>query len=130
QLWELANVLVDYAARTDACSPLNQSLMELGALVCTPRQPQCDACPNNQHCIPRRRGSQERLPNLGKRAKTTARRFIAFVVERNGRLLVRQRRAGSVNSHLWEFPNLEVTDGAMSRTLARTFFGSAPTKLE
>ncbi len=130
KLWELANALVGYAARTGECSPLNQSLMELGALVCTPRQPQCDACPVNQHCIARLRGWQEKLPNLGKRAKTTARRFIAFVVERNGRLLVRQRPAGILNSHLWEFPNLEAPDSMTPRALARTFFGRAPKKLE
>ena len=37
-----------------------------------------------------------------------ARRFIAFVVERNGKFLVRQRPAGVVNAHLWEFPNVEI----------------------
>ena len=51
---------------------------------------------------------QEQLPNLGKREATTARRFIAFVVERNGKFLVRQRLDGVVNAHLWEFPNIEV----------------------
>jgi len=34
---------------------------------------------------------------------------VAFVMSRRGRLLVRQRPAGTVNAHLWEFPNLELS---------------------
>ena len=54
------------------------------------------------------------LPNLGKRAAATTRRFAAFVVKQNGRFLVRQRPAGVVNAHLWEFPNVEIDSGRSS----------------
>jgi A/G-specific adenine glycosylase len=128
QLWQLAAELVTHAknAKTakpprqsplrpsrplredNSCSHLNQSLMELGALLCTPRNPRCDVCPVQQLCVACRRGWQEKIPNVGKRAEATARRFIAFVVERNGKYLVRQRPPGVVNAHLWEFPNVEV----------------------
>jgi len=90
-----------------SCSHLNQSLMELGALICTPRNPKCDDCPVRQLCVACYRGWQKKLPNLGKRAESTARYFVAFVVERNGKVLVHQRPAGVVNAHLWEFPNVE-----------------------
>jgi A/G-specific adenine glycosylase len=90
------------------CSRLNQSLMELGALVCTPRNPQCEICPVKKLCVALCEGRVGELPNLGKRKAATARRFVAFVVERNGRFLVRQRPAGVVNAHLWEFPNVEI----------------------
>jgi len=89
------------------CSYLNQSLMELGALVCTPRNPQCRICPARPLCVAFKEHRIEELPNLGKRATTAKRRFVAFVVERTGRYLVRQRPAGVVNAHLWEFPNVE-----------------------
>jgi len=130
RLWQLAKDLVAHASRfksrtsrlryssprqgtrdedeTRACSHLNQSLMELGALVCTPRQPQCTVCPLKKLCVAFRDNRVEELPNLGKRAPATARHFIAFVVERQGRFLVRQRPAGVVNAHLWEFPNIEI----------------------
>jgi A/G-specific adenine glycosylase len=91
----------------NACSHLNQSLMELGALICTPRSPNCTACPVQKPCVAFRENQQEHLPNLDKRAATTERRFIAFVVKRDGKFLVRQRSAGVVNGHLWEFPNVE-----------------------
>ena len=90
------------------CSALNQSLMELGALVCTPRKPRCVSCPLAKQCVAWRDGLTEQLPNLGERLTATARRFVACVVERDGTLLVRQRPAGVVNAHLWEFPNVEV----------------------
>jgi len=125
RLWQLAAGLVASAAgdtqqeagsrtrtRTkyeeDGCSCLNQSLMELGALVCTPRNAQCTICPVKELCVAFREKRVEELPNLGQRQQATARRFVAFVVERNGKFLVRQRPAGVVNGHLWEFPNVEV----------------------
>ena len=50
-LWSLAETLVTKASD---CSALNQSLMELGATVCTPRQPTCAACPVARSCVARR----------------------------------------------------------------------------
>jgi A/G-specific adenine glycosylase len=123
RLWQLAEELVgrakDAKGKTpsppssssremNSCSHLNQSLMELGALICSPRSPQCLVCPVNKLCVAFKENRTEELPNLGKREAATARRFIAFVIERNGRFLVRQRPAGVVNAHLWEFPNEEV----------------------
>ena len=90
-----------------ACSALNQSLMELGALVCTPRQPKCPQCPLRTQCVARRTDRIESLPNLGARQTATQRHFAAFIIERRGRFLARQRPAGVVNAHLWEFPNAE-----------------------
>jgi len=81
--------------------------MELGALVCTPRSPQCLICPVQTLCEAFRQGRTEELPNLGERTASTAREFMAFVVEHGGQVLVRQRPAGVVNAHLWEFPNVE-----------------------
>jgi A/G-specific adenine glycosylase len=82
--------------------------MELGALVCTSRQPKCPECPARKLCVAFRENRVAELPNPGKRAPATARRFVAFVVERQGRFLVRQRPAGAINAHLWEFPNVEI----------------------
>ena len=119
RLWKEAEQLVQAAARHSSfaichfvtsgpCSALNQSLMELGALVCTPRQPRCEECPLAKLCVARRDGLVEQLPNLGERIASTARRFVACMLERDGAVLVRQRPDGVVNGHLWEFPNVEV----------------------
>jgi A/G-specific adenine glycosylase len=144
QLWQLAEELVRHAGKVaqasrlrrqadsppyfkNSCSFLNQSLMELGALICTPRNPQCLICPVKKLCLAFKTNRVEGLPNLGKREITTARHFIAFVVENKGRFLVRQRPAGVVNAHLWEFPNVEVNGSQNSaKETFQSEFGFAP----
>jgi A/G-specific adenine glycosylase len=136
RLWKLAENLVGRAAsstprRGRDTAPyhsfLNQSLMELGALICTPRNPKCQICPVKKLCVAFRENRVEELPNLGKRTTTTARRFIAFVVEWQGRFFVRQRPAGVVNAHLWEFPNVECTNGKTDvKQIFKIIFGIKP----
>ena len=121
RLWELAAALVRQAAASQlstpnaqlllsgSCSALNQSLMELGATICTPQNVKCQVCPVRSHCAAHREGRVDEFPNLGPRAATTSREFHAFAVEQDGMFLVTQRPAGGVNAGLWEFPSLEVT---------------------
>ena len=126
RLWQLAEELVTHAKtlsrkenipplrafaplrEDNSCSHLNQSLMELGALVCTPRNAQCLICPVKKLCVAFAENRVDELPNLGKRESATARHFLAFAVECGGKFLVQQRPAGVVNAHLWEFPNVEI----------------------
>ena len=123
RLWQLAEELVQTAITirnskfeirnpqlllAGSCSALNQSLMELGALICTPKQPRCAACPLRKQCVAFKTSRVESLPNLDKRAPATDRRFVAFLIRRDNEWLVQQRPAGVVNAHLWEFPNTEV----------------------
>ncbi len=127
-LWTLARALVEtartlpprHADDTPRCSHLNQSLMELGALICMPQNPRCAECPVRGHCAAHREDLTAELPHLGPRTKAAARRFIAFAIEHNGKFLARQRPAGAVNAHLWEFPNAE-TDSRTTRTAASQF---------
>ncbi len=135
RLWQLAEELVLHASRithhTSSCSHFNQSLMELGALVCTPRAPRCRVCPVNKLCVAQRRGLHEQLPNLGRHQAATARRFMAFIIDRAGRFLVHQRPAGVVNAHLWEFPNVEIpVVGPELKAAARRLLGRTPVALK
>jgi adenine-specific DNA glycosylase len=70
------------------------------------------------------------LPNLGRRVAPSPRRFAAFVVEQQGRFLVRQRPAGAVNAHLWEFPNVELSAKTSLLEAARGALGVAPRSLQ
>ncbi len=125
-LWRLAESLVVHASRrTQNASSFNQSLMELGALLCTPKTPRCPDCPLKTHCVALRTSQVDVLPNLPARGKPTARRFAAFVAEQRGRFLVRQRPDGVVNAHLWEFPNAEIFHGNGNvQHLAESILGS------
>jgi A/G-specific adenine glycosylase len=115
----------------NCCSHLNQALMELGALICTPKQPKCPICPARKCCEALRTGRIEILPNLGKRVVSTPRRFLAFVVDHGGRYLVRQRPAGVVNAHLWEFPNVEATGEHFNvKIAAKAELGHMPGRFE
>jgi A/G-specific adenine glycosylase len=106
KLWDLAQELVSVDVRH--CSKLNQSLMELGALVCTPREPRCLLCPVRQDCFAFQTGRVDEFPQRTQRPKVTERRFIALVAMNKNRFLVRQRAGDVVNAHLWEFPNIEI----------------------
>ena len=106
KLWDLATRLV--SARKIEPAKLNQSLMELGALICLARQPRCAQCPVGQHCFARREGRIAMFPAATRRTPVTQRRFIALVVREQDRFLVRPRAAASVNAGLWEFPNFEI----------------------
>lgn len=138
RLWQLAGGLVLYASRltphaarrlgeikskitirkaqphltTDTphlpCSALNQSLMELGALICTPRSPNCPICPVAKYCVALRENRIEELPLPKQRSAVIARRFLVFILEHDGRFLIQQRADDVVNAHLWEFPNVEI----------------------
>ena len=120
-LWQITEKLVLEAAgavdqRTGTrpsrlCSLFNQSLMELGALVCTPKQPRCGLCPVAQFCLAARQGLTDKLPTIKSRPVATHRRFVAFVLSQNDHFLVRRRPEGMVNAHLWEFPNVEIKKG-------------------
>jgi A/G-specific adenine glycosylase len=148
QLWRLAQELVEEAhdnrgsgiedrnskletrnpkpESPNAPSALNQSLMELGALVCTPRSPNCAACPLAALCVARRENRTEQIPRVKARATPTARRFIVMILQRDGRYLVRQRPADAVNAHLWEFPNREATDQEPAAAVIAEQLGQPP----
>ncbi len=111
--WRAAEELV--CASGDP-SRLNQGMMELGALICLPRQPKCPSCPLRGDCFAWREKRVEDFPALSPRATPTPRRFIALVVSDGQRLLVQRRPATVVNGGLWEFPNVEV--GVAARNIA------------
>src|SRR5437588_439976 len=95
-------VVLDYYARflerfptlvREAKSPraLNQGLMELGALVCKPRNPSCEACPLRADCIAFRDGRVDELPRPKPKAATRALRIALYLVtDRRGRVLMRR----------------------------------------
>ena len=121
ELWSRAASLVEAAAALPPshapglagnCSALNQSLMELGALVCTPRGPVCDRCPVSARCTARELGAAEVYPEIPVRAKGIAKRVMTLVLERGGRVLVERQPAGGVNAGLWQFPSREMVAGS------------------
>jgi A/G-specific adenine glycosylase len=82
----------------------NQALMDLGATVCTPRNPRCGACPVAAHCAARAQGSQDRIPAPKKATAAPVERRAFAVVERAGRVLLVRNPAKGLLAGLWSLP--------------------------
>jgi A/G-specific adenine glycosylase len=97
----------------------NQALMELGALVCRSRNPQCLTCPVRSSCRAAREGLQEIIPRP-KKLSLEKLEVVVAVIERNGRFLVQERPPGGLLAGLWEFPGGKVEPGeSLSAALRR-----------
>jgi A/G-specific adenine glycosylase len=94
----------------DSPGEFNQALMELGALVCRSRNPQCLACPVRASCRAAREGTQEVIPRPKKLALERIEVVVA-VIGKAGRFLIQQRPAGGLLAGLWEFPGGKVESG-------------------
>ncbi len=97
----------------------NQAMMELGATICVPKNPQCLVCPVAELCGARQNGTQNVLPVKIVRHKSIDETRVVFWIERNDRLLVWQRPADSrLMPGFWELPErLQLPDVAVSRKL-------------
>jgi A/G-specific adenine glycosylase len=96
------------AALVDACkSPrmLNQSLMELGAMICTPRNPSCLLCPVAKRCVALQSGRVDELP-APKPKKATRELHIPlyFIADAHGRVLMR-RESGPLMNAMYHLPH-------------------------
>jgi A/G-specific adenine glycosylase len=84
----------------------NQAFMELGALVCTPREPMCLVCPVAALCRARTLGLQDALPISAPNPPPLAVAEACALVERAGRYLIVQRAPGGLWAGFWEFPTI------------------------
>jgi A/G-specific adenine glycosylase len=85
----------------------NSALMELGATVCTPRNPQCLLCPVREHCAAFAAGVQERIPAPRKAKPTPLNRRVTFCIRRADRWLIEQRPAKGRWAGMWQFVTVE-----------------------
>ena len=85
----------------------NSALMELGATVCTPRNPQCLICPVREHCAAFAAGVQERIPPPRKSKPTPLNRRVTFCIRRGDAWLIEQRPAKGRWAGMWQFVTVE-----------------------
>jgi A/G-specific adenine glycosylase len=117
-LWETAADILPRKRVGD----FNQALMELGALVCTPRKPDCMNCPLKNECLARREGIQDRIPRRPARPRIVEVREVCVVARHGGRVLLTRRPADGRWANMWEFPRVvlegsETHDDASRRLL-------------
>jgi A/G-specific adenine glycosylase len=122
-LWEVAERLVPARAP----GRFNQALMDLGAMICTPTRPRCDACPLGGACVARRTGRTESIPVRAARPEVRRLRETALVLRRGSRVLVARCPAGAWWEGLWDFPRIGTAEhrptdrrlGAVAYTVTR-----------
>jgi A/G-specific adenine glycosylase len=104
QIWSAAGKLVP----PTGAGTFNQAIIELGALVCTPRDPSCLICPLSSLCQGRRLGIHHRLPVSVTKSPPRSVTEISVIVVRRKRVLIVQRGSGGLWEQFWEFPTLHV----------------------
>ncbi len=101
-----------------------QALMELGAIVCLPREPRCLLCPVARSCQGRAAGTAARLPVRAPKKAPHRWEHACAVVRRRGRLLLVRRPEEGLLGGMWELPSGELDgealDAAVPRILAQT----------
>jgi len=108
RLWVWAEALTP----ADRPHDYAQAIMDLGATVCTPRRPNCAACPLASLCMAKACNLQDQLPRTGRKKPVPVQVQIALLLERQGRLLVRKRAFDGMLGGLWEFPAAPVAEDA------------------
>jgi A/G-specific adenine glycosylase len=103
-LWSTAQDLVEGASSP---SRLNEGLMELGALVCTPRAPRCHACPWRSRCVARRDGTIDRIPAVVARAARPTVHWDTLVMRGVRGLVLERRSDRGLWAGLWQTPTVE-----------------------
>ncbi|MBX3013569.1 MAG: A/G-specific adenine glycosylase [Caldilineaceae bacterium] len=124
RLWRLARDLVE-ATPTGSAGAVNEAIMELGALICTPVNPRCLLCPVNERCRAAANGTQGERPVIPPKKQTPHYDVAAGLIWQGepyqSPLLIAQRPPDGMLGGLWEFPGgkLEATDADLPACLRR-----------
>lgn len=96
--------LADGLLPTGRAGEFNEALMELGALVCRPKNPACDACPIRRFCRAFQEGRARDLPVKSAKPAVPHHEIAIGLVHRRGKVLIALRPAEGLLGNLWEFP--------------------------
>ena len=121
ELWERAEALLPRRAGPRGPGAWNQAVMELGAMLCTPREPHCMLCPLRRDCRALAEGRVARLPRPGRRAEPVDVELEVLLVVQGGRLLLVRRPPEGRMAGMWECPTREL---GSSHLWPRTFPGT------
>ena len=89
-----------------------EALIELGATICTPRNPRCEICPLQNNCLGKAKADV--LPIKTQDKPTTLLKRVVIWLESQGKILVKKGEKGKVMADLYEFPYFEMGDEVWS----------------
>ena len=102
-----------------------QALMDLGAIVCKPKNPKCDICVWRFACRASKQETAEKYPVRQKKAKRPVRYGTVFYLERGGEILVRRRPETGLLGGMMELPGTEWGEGKLAKDVG---LASAPVR--
>lgn len=85
----------------------NQAIMELGAMICTPANPQCESCVLRNGCAAFQKGTIDSRPVKLKNKKARVRHMHYIVLEDENNLILRKRNEKDIWQGLFDFPSIE-----------------------
>lgn len=107
-LWNLSERLLD----PDNPRDFNQAMMDLGATLCTRRQPDCPRCPWRSHCRAYNLNVQTEIPMTERKAPIPHKHIgVAVIWNDQGQVLIDRRKPEGLLGGLWEFPGGKIETG-------------------
>jgi len=111
---------LDPLIRTVNPSHFNQAMMETGALVCKPRNPDCRHCLLAKHCLAFKTRRTDELPVVARTGKVPHYSVAVGVIWKRGRILIARRSEDRMLGGLWEFPGGKKKRGeSLQQTVVR-----------
>jgi A/G-specific adenine glycosylase len=116
-LWAGSEILLDPIEPRS----FNQAFMDLGATVCTPKQPDCLQCPWSEFCQARQHNLQSVIPMSETRAPLPHKQIgVAVIWNEQGQILIDKRPQSGLLGGLWEFPGGKIeADETVAECIAR-----------
>lgn len=101
---EVFQKMADEALEKKHPGDFNQAMMELGAMVCTPRAPACSRCPVQKHCEAFKAGSWEKYPVKSRKISYRDEKWFCLVAQDKQKIFLRRRAVAEGMEGLWELP--------------------------
>lgn len=100
------------------CSELMQGIMEIGALLCSPKKPDCQKCPIQKYCKFSFRPNAEIIPSR----KIKEKYFYAFFIEKKNQILFSYNKSFNFLKEMINLPLVEIEKNQSLTKITKTLF--------